>query len=441
MSPSVLIVADDFTGGNAVAATFAAQGRQVVNLSLPAGPHPNPPCEDFEVVVVSTDSRHDSPSDSAAKLRAAVDWIGPAELYGSRIDTTLRGNLASTTAALLGAVRSRHSQRVACLCVPAHPAAGRQTVGGRQLLRGVRLEDTELATDPMNPVLSSDLTSVLTVDSALKVALTSLETVTGPLSELGQAMRQQAMTADVLVVDALTEEHLARIAAAAATCVDAVRWVTADPGPFSMALASALGLVTQDLVDPGPVLVISGSASALTRRQLHRLRELPGTTVVLAADLARERGAHVDRSVADHLSEALARAGSDDVVLLATAVDDSHVRSDHEMSKSLPARLARVVGMGTTTCRPAAMCLIGGDITSAVLTELRADGLAVDGEVVPLAVTGRVVGGPLAGTPIVTKGGLVGDVDTAIECVDALRSMLRRSHRHPNTHLSPLGES
>jgi len=40
---------------------------------------------------------------------------------------------------------------------------------------------------------------------------------------------------------------------------------------------------------------------------------------------------------------------------------------------------------------------------------------------VPLAVSGTVVGGPWDGLPVVTKGGLVGDVDATVACMDHLR--------------------
>ncbi|WP_444960135.1 hypothetical protein [Nocardiopsis sp. M1B1] len=51
--------------------------------------------------------------------------------------------------------------------------------------------------------------------------------------------------------------------------------------------------------------------------------------------------------------------------------------------------------------------------------EVRA--LDVGGELVPLAVHGRLDGGPLEGTPIITKGGLVGDQDTIARCLARLR--------------------
>jgi D-threonate/D-erythronate kinase len=62
----------------------------------------------------------------------------------------------------------------------------------------------------------------------------------------------------------------------------------------------------------------------------------------------------------------------------------------------------------------------GGDITAAVLAALGGRGIAVEDEVLPLAVAGEVVGGPWDGLPLATKGGLVGGPAAAVECLDHL---------------------
>ena len=67
----------------------------------------------------------------------------------------------------------------------------------------------------------------------------------------------------------------------------------------------------------------------------------------------------------------------------------------------------------------------GGDVTAALLAELGSHGLEISDEVVPLAVAGTVVGGPWDGLPVVTKGGLVGDADTTVACLDHLRRTRR----------------
>ena len=69
----------------------------------------------------------------------------------------------------------------------------------------------------------------------------------------------------------------------------------------------------------------------------------------------------------------------------------------------------------------------GGDVAFAVLDALGARGYEVENEVVPLAVSGKLVGGPHDGLGFATKGGLVGDADAAVECINQLRSRIRQS--------------
>jgi D-threonate/D-erythronate kinase len=63
----------------------------------------------------------------------------------------------------------------------------------------------------------------------------------------------------------------------------------------------------------------------------------------------------------------------------------------------------------------------GGDVAAAVVHALGAEGFAVETEVRPLAVAGRLVGGAHGGLPFAAKGGLIGDPLAAVECVEHLR--------------------
>lgn len=76
--------------------------------------------------------------------------------------------------------------------------------------------------------------------------------------------------------------------------------------------------------------------------------------------------------------------------------------------------------------RVAGCYVTGGDVTAGLLAALGARGLEIDAEVMPLAVAGRIVGGPHAGLPVVTKGGLIGGDDAAVACVEHLRRLARR---------------
>ena len=63
-----------------------------------------------------------------------------------------------------------------------------------------------------------------------------------------------------------------------------------------------------------------------------------------------------------------------------------------------------------------------------VMRTLGAEGLEVEKEIIPLAVGGRLAGGLADGLPIVTKGGLIGDAETAARCLDHLRTASAPAH-------------
>ncbi|WP_299518100.1 four-carbon acid sugar kinase family protein [uncultured Serinicoccus sp.] len=434
----VLVVADDLTGANACAAGFARAGMRAVTLGQtdPAGTvaefHPR-----FDVVVVTTESRHASPAEVRERVHEVVRAGWPVDLLSTRIDTTLRGNVGVATEAMLTVAREVSDRRVVALCMPAHPDADRVTVEGHQLLRGMRLESTELAQDPRAPVDTSDVAEVLSRSTDLTTSHLPLRVVTGPEDELVTTVRELVDEhVDVIVADAMTTEHLDRIAGAAA-CVGDLLWVTVDPGPGAVAMASALGL--QSAHAAGPLLAVSGSATELTRQQLARLVAERTCHVVRPRTTGDLVVPDVDATVS-LVRAALEAAEPGDVVLLATVLDGSEVRTlSAAEGAELPAALGRVTRRVLQETRVDGLYTTGGDITAAVLEELDGQGLEIEDEVVPLAVAGEIVSGPWAGLPMVTKGGLVGDAETTLLCLDRLAGMAKdrlRSVRTATSHES-----
>ncbi|UOY03434.1 four-carbon acid sugar kinase family protein [Blastococcus sp. PRF04-17] len=428
----VLVVADDLTGANATAAGFASVGLRAATVSAAAGAEVvTDMVSRFDVVVATTDSRHAAPAAAAQAVRAVVGAGWPARLVCNRIDTTLRGNVGATTEAVLAEVRARSGARVVAMCAPAHPAAGRHTIGGTQLLGGRRLEETEVARDARTPMRTSDIVEILRQQATLATHVVPMATVTGPREALVAELRG-ALDAgtEVIVADATTEEHLDRIAAAAVAAAEGtdVLWVTSDPGPGSVAMATALGL---DGSGRGaPLLVVSGSATELTRRQLQQLAADRGAHLHRVPTLEGSAVPDVDAAAAV-LADALDGAGADDVVVLATVLEDDDVRpTSPEDADRIPRALAAAVRRIMERHPVEGLFTTGGDVTAAVLAELGSHGLEISGEVEPLAVAGTVVGGPWDGLHVVTKGGLVGDATTTVTCVDHLRQTVELDRRH-----------
>jgi D-threonate/D-erythronate kinase len=419
----VLVVADDLTGANAAAAGFARAGLRAVTASAAARPEVVAEMvARFDVVVASTDSRHAEPGVARARVASVVRAGWPVRLVCNRIDTTLRGNVGASTQAVLSEVASLAGGRVVALCAPAHPGAGRHTIGGMQLLGGRRLEETEVARDARSPMSTSDVQLILRQQAELVTRLIPMEAVTGTPDELLSAVRDAlAAEVDVLVADATTDDHLDRIAAAVveASAGSDITWVTSDPGPASVAMVRALGV--QGKAESAPLLVVSGSATELTRTQLRQLASERSAQVHVTPFVGDTAVPDVDATTA-LLDRAITDAGPGDVIVLATATEESHLRSvSVDEAEEIPKALARAARRNLEMHTVDGIFSTGGDVTAALLTELGSHGLEISEEVVPLAVAGTLVGGSWDGLHVVTKGGLVGGPSTTVDCIDHLR--------------------
>lgn len=423
---AVVVVADDLTGANATGARYASRGLRTATVGtvgqLPAF------AERFDVVAVTTDSRHVDAQEAADRVGRAVRAAGSVGLVVKRIDTTLRGNVGAETDAALDRVAARVGTPVRALVVPAFPTSGRTTVGGIQLVGGQALTDTEAANDPLSPVPSSRVTEVIAAQSSRSAAEVHLDVVAVGGAALADAL---AAPEQLLVCDALTDAHLRHIAAAAATVTD-VTWVSVDPGPFGVELAAALALTTP--AGGGlAALVVAGSTTHLTRAQLDvATRQLDAAFVDI--DVRRIDTAAVAEQVA-----ALAADAGEGVVGLRTAARDGDVLDlDATQAARIPRALGEITARVLSAGGVGGLYLTGGDVVAGLIAALDADGLEIEEEVLPLAVAGRLVGGPHAGLPVVTKGGLIGDEAAAVACLEHLRGRIRKRRRTVET--APMGE-
>jgi uncharacterized protein YgbK (DUF1537 family) len=415
---SVLVVADDLTGANATGARFARLGMRSVTVRDPAAV--GQVVDDYDVVVVNTDSRHVSAAEAAARVRTAVETAGAVPLVVKRIDTTLRGNLGAETEHVLRAVSALHpNRRVRALVLPAFPETGRVTVGGMQLLHGLPLERTELARDPLCPMTTSVVVDIFAAQTDLAVRQVPL-----PVVAQGGAPLVAALAGEepLVVCDALEASHIDAVAAAAVQ--HDVVWVAVDPGPGGAALAAALGLPARASRRPC-TLVVSGSASDLTRRQLIEVEARLGCRFVDADVRGLDAPAYREELV-DAIVEACRTAGPGGLGGVRTVAGDADVVSDPALGRRIPGLLAELVPAVLDRVPVGGLYLTGGDVTTNVFAALGVTGMEVETEVAPLAVAGTTVGGPRYPLSVVTKGGLVGDPATAAVCLERLRAMVER---------------
>lgn len=431
--PRLAVIADDLTGANATGILFGKRGFRAVSslggvqCELPGDP---------DVIVVSTESRAIAPTEAYRRVyQVAKDLLGlGVQHFDKRIDSTLRGNLGAEIDALLQALREHGTDPMAVV-VAAFPSSGRSTVGGYHLVGGVPLELTDVANDPTCPIRDSSLPYLLSAQSRNSVGTVSLSTVLKGDEAVADALRRLYSEGHrVIAADCITDADLEAVAQGAAECGLPV--VSADPGPFGAALAAALY--------PGPrrargrVLVVAGSVTAQTRRQLEVLQSsIPCTSVHVNAE-ALACGGSAAAGEADRVLEHVNNAAADKpVVCLHTVSDVEDVLDVGALAAQLgmaPAAVALGIADGLAQMAVASLAAMGrsgvgvygtgGDIIAALCRACGAQGIELIDEVMPLATYGRLVGGQYSGLPLVTKGGLVGGPDAALVCVNHLINSL-----------------
>jgi uncharacterized protein YgbK (DUF1537 family) len=415
---SVVIVADDLTGANASAALFARRGLKVLSISGRSG---FPPGDEFDAVAMSTSSRYLPPATAAARVVAAVEPFEDASLFIKRIDSTLRGNVGAEIESLLNKRRAHSGSAVRALVAAAWPRAGRVTRGGTQMVDNVPLQDTSAGEEVAALAPSCRVADVVRAGTGLVVEEIGIDVVESGGEALAEALSRES---DALVCDALTHEHLRFIAGAARRVADEydIGWLPADPGPFGVEFASVLGLLPSQSL--GPLLIVGGSATEATRAQLETVEETIGARFV-DVDVTRLDPVTIGRRIQVLLKEAPAEG----LVGVRTAISAKDVDPRGAPDAQVIATsLGRAVRIALDGARPSGIYVTGGDVTGAVLQALEADGIEVTDEAMPLAAAGVLRGGPHAGLPILTKGGLVGGSGAAIVCLDHLLALARNRH-------------
>ncbi|MCG0277971.1 MAG: four-carbon acid sugar kinase family protein [Thermanaeromonas sp.] len=424
------VVADDLTGSNATGVLFVKKGLKVVTVvnyqMLPELVSITP---NYHGLIVNTFSRGISPDEARKRVEETATILRKAGVsyFGKRIDSTARGNLGAEIEGMLSALGPEYIAVV----VPAYPASGRIVVGGYLLVNGVPVERTEVGRDPKTPVDTSEVSSIIARQSSLPQGFIPLKIVVrGPEAIKAELLGEIARGRRIIVVDAVSDQDIESIAEAVFRA--GIKAFAVDPGPFSSALLTKWAGSSFN-VEQGKVLVVSGSASSLTRVQLGYLGEKYGASFInidVRQLLNNSQSLDMEKAIINRL-KVLSResnvfglrvAEKEDMVLNLETEARARGLSTEEVSSLITTFLARiareVLRLGIPNLK--GVYLTGGDMTVAFCEACHAEGIELKGEVLPLAAYGVLIGGEFAGLPIVTKGGLVGGPEGAFKCVEYL---------------------
>ncbi|RMQ44940.1 hypothetical protein ALQ04_01406 [Pseudomonas cichorii] len=391
--PGLLILADDLSGAADCAADFATRIDTRVVLT-PAG------LLAAGVVSIDVDSRRLSPQQAAEQHRAVLrrQQATTMALY-KKIDSTLRGNIASEIDAL-------QQVRGMALVAPAFPDMKRITRQGVQLIDGVPVDQSDVWRNENLQGTSNLLEMLLTQ---------GLRTQWLGLDELrdSNALQQTLRTAlennvQALVCDAELDSDLQQLAEVSAQWHEELFWV--GSAGLARHLPKALGLAAASAIQvtpSSPVLTVVGSMSRHSQAQAETLaHSSPQYCLTVSPATLLDSNTEAERHALQRQLKERLSAGHDVLVRL----------DQQQRNPAQAAALSDALAQWLAPALPDAGSLIatGGETARAILLEAGIEHMMLLGEIATGVVLSQA---QLAGRSlnVVTKAGGFGQPDTLLE--------------------------
>ncbi len=428
-----VVIADDLTGGNATGVQLKQSDFNSISI-LNSAEVSSMETDDIDCIIYPTDSRAIPQQEAYDRIYEACEKLKgkDTKVYSKRIDSTLRGNIGAETDAMLDSLGADYT----AIVVPTFPSSGRTVVGGYLLVNGALLHKTDIAIDPKCPVKVAKVSTIVRQQSKYNITNIYSEDMMNGKHHLADIIKEKISSGNrIIIFDAVTQEDLDLIADAVMTSKQKV--LAVDSGAFTAALARK-AIKPKNQTAKSHVLVVIGSVHPTTAGQVAKLKIMQRTvseTVVTKEFLESEERREKEISrVVDSIVE------NYDKFPISTVIGDGldlKKRIDFKpYMKKLNLSLEEVSAIINDSFAEIAIRIFdrvksfkglyccGGDITVAVCQRVKAAGISLEDEVLPLAAYGFIKGGPLDGCHIVTKGGSQGNQDALIDCVNYLKKRL-----------------
>ncbi|MCW3006122.1 MAG: type effector Hrp-dependent outer [Solirubrobacterales bacterium] len=318
--------------------------------------------------------------------------------------------------------------------LPAQPEFGRYTVFGTHFAAFgedvVRLDrHPSMSVHPVTPMAEADLRRHLEQQTDLRVGTLDIRAVQGPTEALHARVDAWNGSADVVVLDALTNEDLRRCGRAIMDRrLDGPRFVIGSGG-LSYGVAGFLGEEPREPLDDcraersplEQMLVLSGSCAVQTGAQIRWVLERGWAGVHLPiGELLSEPAATIETLRANTI--AALQQGRSVVVYTAIGPGDAGAAADGaaqreglragDLDRALGRAFAAVLDATRERCRLPRVLIAGGDTCGYTVGQIDAWGLEVCGQVVPAGFLCRLRSRSPRwdGLEILLKGGQVGGV-------------------------------
>jgi len=419
-----IVIADDLTGSNSTCSLFKKIGLRAASILKLQGDRNY----DVDVISYSTASRGLDKEEAYKKVSEAIKILKNKDVlvYNKRIDSTLRGNIGTEINAMLD---NLEDDRIAVV-VPAYPDSGRIVVNKTMLVNGVLLENSDAGKDPKTPIKTSCVESLVQKDIKYSSTYFTLSDIAQPIEEIAKKMQKAIKNSRVLIFDAVNNEDIIKISKA--IIHSDIDIVTVDPGPFTLYYSKELQ--KKNHLEK-KILMVIGSVTATTKKQIeYILQEEDIFLVKMKVEdfFEKETCLKEIERVISFIKKGIA---SYDLFLVTTSPIGDEKKADlqklaenlnttvEEISKIIANTLTEtVVKILKETEKFEGVYSSGGDITIALLEKLKAIGVEIREEVIPLAAYGRIIGGDFPNLKLVSKGGMVGDEKTIKLCLHKIKN-------------------
>lgn len=416
-------IADDLTGATDLALMLAREGLKTVQTI--GVPEQDLDLSDADAVVVALKSRTNPAREAVAMSLAAAETLkaqGAGNLffkYCSTFDSTDEGNIGPVAEELL-----RFAGGDFTLACPAFPANGRTVYRGHLFVNGVPLHESPMKDHPLTPMRDSNLVRVLQRQTRLPVGLVAYEDVDAGVDAVRAAFRREREAGHrIVIVDALSDQHLRTIGLAAAD----LALITGGSG-VAMGLPEAFraeggvgGGATNAgfAAPPGRAAILAGSCSAATREQIE-IALSAGLPAFRLDPLALAAGALSPQAVLHWI----AAQDATRPVLVYSSADPEEVRrvqaelgreqAGEAVERALAAIARALAERGYTR-----LIVAGGETSGAVVGALDVKALAIGPEIDPGVPWTRTRSGQ--DLALALKSGNFGAPDFFLKAWDLLR--------------------
>jgi 3-dehydrotetronate 4-kinase len=262
-------IADDFTGATDLALMLQRGGMQTF---LVIGAPQSSVLPEADAIVVALKTRTCPVKEAVSLSLKSVEALlagGARQImfkYCSTFDSTDSGNIGPVIDALMQRVNAKTT--IAC---PAFPANGRTVYQGHLFVGDQLLSESSMRDHPLTPMHDANLVRVLQRQTKTKVSLLPARTIDKGLAAVRAAIDLAASRGEIMICDAVTENHLMILGRA---CAD-LPLITGGSGiamglPDNFRKSGLLGSFAHvPFVRPkGRAAILAGSCSTATRGQI-----------------------------------------------------------------------------------------------------------------------------------------------------------------------------